>query len=70
MMRPEPAFVERTFLERSLPWLWLAMSAAWAAAMFVTETPEWPIALWIATTVGPLTLLRIHLDPQLDPGLE
>ena len=64
----EPAVVRRTFLERSLPWMWLTLSAAWAASLFITEAPAWPVALWVATTIGPLTLLRIHVAPQLTLG--
>ncbi len=44
-------------LRHALPWLWLAMSLAWAVVIVVTEHLAWPLALWIATTVGPLTYL-------------
>ena len=60
----------RGFLERPLPLLWIALLAAWAAVMFFTETPAWPLSLWIAASLGPLALIRIHLDPQLDPRTE
>jgi hypothetical protein len=43
---------------QALPWLWLAMSLAWAIVIIVTEHLAWPLALWIATTVAPLTYLR------------
>lgn len=42
----------------AIPWLWLAMSALWAVVIIVTDQLAWPLALWIATTVGPLTYLR------------
>jgi hypothetical protein len=52
----------RTQVLSLLPWLWLGLSATWAVVIFVTDQPAWPLALWIATTVGPLTALRTHLD--------
>ncbi len=57
----------RTRLVNALPWLWLAMSAAWAVAIFATDQLAWPLALWIATTVGPLTALEARLDSQAGP---
>jgi hypothetical protein len=42
----------------ALPFLWLALSILWAAVIFVTDEPAWVLALWIATTLGPLTALR------------
>jgi hypothetical protein len=48
----------RARLANALPWLWLAVSAAWAVVVFTTDQPAWPLALWIATTVGPLIALR------------
>lgn len=45
------------FRSTVLPLAWLAMSAAWAVVIIVTEYPAWPLALWIATTVGPLTAI-------------
>ncbi len=54
-MTPEPA--RRSTFRRVLPFAWLALSAAWAAVIFVTDQLAWPLALWIATTVGPLTAL-------------
>ena len=50
-----------------LPWMWLGLSAAWAVVIFATDRPAWPLALWIATTVGPLTALKTRLDPNTDP---
>ncbi len=55
-MLPDPT------MRRLIPWLWLTLSMAWAAVIFVTDQPAWPLALWIATTVGPLTLLRSRLE--------
>ena len=57
----------RAHLVNALPWLWLALSAAWAAVIFTTDQLAWPLALWIATTVGPLTALRARLDSQAGP---
>lgn len=54
-MTPEPA--DRPTLRRILPFAWLALSAVWAAVIVVTDQLAWPLALWIATTVGPLTAL-------------
>jgi hypothetical protein len=45
-------------MRQALPWLWLAMSLAWAVVIIVTDQIAWPLALWIATTVGPLTFLK------------
>lgn len=44
-------------LRRLIPFLWLGLSIAWAVVIFVTDQLAWPLALWIATTVGPLTLM-------------
>ena len=57
----------RTRLLDALPWLWLGLSAAWAVVIFVTDHLAWPLALWIATTVGPLTALKSRLDPNPAP---
>ena len=57
----------RTHLLSALPWLWLGLSAAWAVVIFVTDQLAWPLALWIATTVGPLTALKARLDPNPTP---
>jgi hypothetical protein len=54
-MTPEPA--DRSTLRSVLPFAWIALSAVWAAVIFVTDQLAWPLALWIATTVGPLTAL-------------
>lgn len=43
---------------RLIPWLWLALSLSWAVVILVTDEVAWPLALWIAGTVGPLTLLQ------------
>lgn len=42
--------------------LWLALSALWASVIIATEALAWPLALWIATTLGPLAVLQRHLD--------
>ena len=57
----------RAHLLNALPWLWLAMSAAWAVVIFTTDQLAWPLALWIATTVGPLTALKTRLDAKASP---
>lgn len=57
----------RTHVLKALPWLWLGLSAVWVVVIFVTDQVAWPLALWIATTVGPLTALRTRLDPNTDP---
>jgi hypothetical protein len=43
---------------RVVPLAWLALSAAWAAVIVVTDQPGWPLAVWIATTLGPLTAIE------------
>lgn len=44
--------------QQALPALWLVMSIGWAVVIFVTDQLAWPLALWVATTLGPLTYLR------------
>ena len=56
--------VRRPRLMNALPWLWLGLSAVWAGVIFATDQVAWPLALWIATTVGPLTALQTRLDPN------
>ena len=53
----------RCKLLSAIPWLWLALTAAWAAALFATDLPAWPLPLWIAITAGPLAVLRSRLEP-------
>jgi hypothetical protein len=48
----------------ALPWLWISLSVFWAGIILVTDQMAWPIALWIATTVGPLTMLRSRLESK------
>lgn len=54
----------------AIPWLWLALSAFWAVAIFVTDQPAWTLAIWIATTLGPLAALRSRLSrtSELEAG--
>ena len=59
--------VRRARLLNALPWLWLGLSAVWAVVILVTDELAWPLALWIATTVGPLTALRTRLNPNTTP---
>jgi hypothetical protein len=55
---PTAGIARRSTLRKVLPFAWLAMSAAWAVVIVVTDQPAWGLALWIATTVGPLTALE------------
>lgn len=50
----------RSRLRRYLPLLWLTMSACWAVVIVVTDQVAWPLALWVATTLGPLTVIGKH----------
>ena len=52
----------RARLTAALPWLWLALSAFWAVIIVTTDQLAWPLALWIATTLGPLTVLRSRVS--------
>jgi hypothetical protein len=60
---------DRSTLRRVLPFAWLALSAIWAAVIIVTDQLAWPLALWVATTVGPLTALdrRDRRHPTIEP---
>ncbi len=65
--QPQPASLtqdrnSRARLTTALPWLWIALSALWAVIILTTGQLAWPLALWIATTLGPLTALRSRLD--------
>jgi hypothetical protein len=55
-------------LRRTIPWLWLAMSLLWAVVIIFTDQLAWPLALWIATTLGPLTYLRSWTDQSAAHG--
>lgn len=55
-------------LRKALPWLWLAMSLIWAVVIIVTGHVAWPLALWIATTLGPLTYLSRSRNQPLPQG--
>lgn len=52
---------------RALPWFWLALTVIWLVALFVTELPAWTLAIWIATTVGSVTMLQARLKPEQPP---
>jgi len=70
--QPKPASPKRDRSSRArlttaLPWLWLALSALWAVIILTTDQLAWPLALWIATTVGPLTALRSRLSHSAEP---
>lgn len=45
-------------LQRAIPFLWLAFSAGWLVVLFLTDIPAWTLAIWIATTLGPLAALQ------------
>jgi hypothetical protein len=47
---------------RPLVFAWLALSVCWAGVIIVTDALAWPLALWIATTLGPLTMVRSRID--------
>ncbi len=47
---------------RLIAFTWLGLSLLWAVVIIVTDALAWPLALWIATTVGPLTWLRNRID--------
>jgi len=49
---------------RALPWLWLALSAPWLVVIFVTELPAWTLAIWIAITLGSVTMLQARLKAE------
>lgn len=52
-MAPEPS-TSRIMSAISL--LWLALCAIWLAVIFVTDLPAWPLPIWIAVTLGPITV--------------
>ena len=53
---------------RRLALAWFALSLFWAGVIFVTDALAWPLALWVATTLGPLTLLRNRIDDSSGDG--
>lgn len=53
---PEPD--RPTTLRRVVPFVWLALSATWAVVIVVTDLAAWPLAVWIAITVGPVTAVE------------
>ena len=57
MIRPTE-LQARNNVQRAIPFLWLALSAGWLVVLFVTDIPAWPLAIWIATTLGPLSALQ------------
>lgn len=64
------ADVSGSRLRQVVPWLWLAMSLLWAVVIVVTDQLAWPLALWVATTVGPLTYLRNSKHQSDLPGTD
>ncbi|MCZ7534001.1 MAG: hypothetical protein M5U23_11475 [Acidimicrobiia bacterium] len=67
-MAPESTLRRPSKIQRLLPWLWLGFSMAWAVVIFVTDQLAWPLALWIATTVGPLIYLQTRSQPTSTDG--
>lgn len=59
---------DRTRRIDAIAWAWLALSVCWAVVIFVTDVMAWPLALWIATTVGPLTWLRNRASAESRNG--
>ena len=69
-MQPESTTTRRSRLMGAGPWLWLGISAVWAAVVFAAELAAWPLAIWVAITLGPLMLLRNRPVPvnETQPG--
>lgn len=67
-MAPEATNGWELRVRKLIPWLWLGLSMVWAVVIFVTDQLAWPLALWIATTVGPLTLLHSRNPPARPDG--
>ncbi len=40
-----------------MPWLWLALSVIWLVVVFVTALPAWTLAIWVATTIGSVSII-------------
>lgn len=59
-MVPETVRAWPPRLRRTIPFLWLGLSVAWAVVVFVTDQPALWLALWIATTVGPIVFISSH----------
>jgi len=55
---PPESTNEQSFLQRNaLPLGWIVSSLIWAAVMIDTGEIGWPLAVWMATTFAPLSLL-------------
>lgn len=60
------------------PFVWLAVLLIWVALVFVTDKPAWPLAVWIAFTIGPLAALQASsgtvppdtVPPDTSPNIE
>ena len=64
-MNPTTAPADRRTRTRSaLPWMWLGLSVAWVLLIVVTGQPAWPLAVWIATTVVPLTAITARPESR------
>jgi uracil-DNA glycosylase len=68
-MSPEPTThnshdLNRRRAIRALPWLWVSLSAFWAIVILVTGQLAWPLALWTATTLGPLSMVQTRLKSE------
>ena len=66
--RPPGRTARSTRLLNALPWLWLAVSAAWAVVIVVTDQPAGPLALMVGATVGPLMALKTRRDSPAVPA--
>lgn len=55
-LTPEPE--RRSAMLRVLPVAWLALSVAWVTVILVTDQVAWPLALWVATTLVPVTAIE------------
>jgi hypothetical protein len=69
-MVPETVRDRPPRLERPIPFLWLGLSVAWAVVVFVTDQPALWLALWIATTVGPIAFISSHDRTNRSGGVE
>lgn len=49
-------------LRRWTPVVWLVVLVVWVALLVVTDQPAWPLAVWIALTIGPVTMQQASSD--------
>lgn len=41
----------------AFPWLWLAITVLGLVVIAVSDQPAWPLAVWIASTLGTVVVL-------------